>query len=367
MFILPSNPLYWLVALRMPDIGPVTFRRWLELFENNIDALFSASISDLQQRGFKAEEIALITSADWKSAEQDLFWLKQSECHLLTFQDKHYPELLRQVRSAPLVLFVKGNPDLLTKPQIAIVGSRHPTANGYETAMRFAKQLTSLGLVVTSGMALGIDAASHKGALSEGETIAVMGAGLKHIYPPANRKLAVQILDKGALVSEFLPDQLPQPKNFPVRNRVISGLSLGVLVVEAALRSGSLITAHDAINQGREVFAIPGSIHNPLARGCHYLLRQGAKLVETTHDILEELEGFKNMLSSAANVQPISSKVDNFENKQQQVYSQIGYETTALEAIIVRSGLTASEVSSILLSLELKGCARTVPGGYVRI
>ncbi len=364
MFIKPQNPLHWLAALHLPSIGPITFRRWLKLFPN-ITELFAASESDLQAVGFSSKEIRILKNPDWSAAEKDLNWLEASACHLLSFQDAHYPPLLREIYAAPLLLFVKGNLELLAKPQIAMVGSRTPTVMGCETAEQFAEQLAARGLVITSGMALGIDAASHRGALTMGSTIAVMGAGLQHIYPVSHRKLAEQIITNGAWVSEFSPSLLPQPRNFPLRNRVISGLSIGVLVVEAALRSGSLITARDALEQGREVFAIPGSIHNPLARGCHYLLKQGAKLVETADDIVEELGALASLFSPVADKNIILPKTHQLDEKSAKLLAQIGFETTAVDTIIVRSGLTPSKVSSILLSLELEGYVQATPGGYV--
>jgi DNA processing protein len=260
------------------------------------------------------------------------------------------------------VLYVRGDVGLLSKNQLAMVGSRHPTAMGVETAQQFAKQLAASGLVITSGLALGIDGASHRGALLTGKTIAVLGTGLGSIYPRTHQSLATEILEKGGtLVSEFPPASPPKAAHFPLRNRIISGLSLGVLVVEAAIRSGSLITARTALEQNREVFAIPGSIHNPLARGCHQLLRQGAKLVETVEDVLEEI----NLQITKTTKLPLKEPVD-LDPQLKRVLAQIGYEATAVDAIILRSELTASEVSSMLLSLELAGYVCNAPGGYVR-
>ena len=252
--------------------------------------------------------------------------------------------------------------------QLAIVGSRRATASGLQTAEEFAYHLAMSGLVITSGLALGIDGASHRGALNaNGHTIGVAGTGLNQLYPPANRKLAVEIMERqGAVISEFPLNTFPKAANFPRRNRIISGLSVGVLVVEAALKSGSLITVKHALEQGREVFAIPGSIHNPLARGCHHLIRQGAKLVETASDIQEELHGFASL--AARPEQPGSGAGAlkmSLENSK--IFEHIGYETTPIDMIILRSGLTAAEVSSILLKLELQGFVQSVTGGYIRV
>ncbi len=210
--------------------------------------------------------------------------------HLITLHDARYPTLLREIDDAPPMLFIQGDPTILNLPQIAIVGSRNPSASGRQTATDFAHFLASAGLAITSGLADGIDGAAHQGALeTKNSTLAVTGTGLDRVYPAKHRELAHRIAEQGALISELPPGTPPIPANFPRRNRIISGLSLGTLVVEAAQKSGSLITARLATEQGREVFAIPGSIHNPLARGCHALIRQGAKLVETAGDILEEL------------------------------------------------------------------------------
>lgn len=232
--------------------------------------------------------------ADWQGVEKDLRWLASPGCHMVHKTSRNYPPLLKEIHAAPFILFVQGNLARLADPQIAIVGSRNPTPVGCEIAAKFAYYFSNMGLTVTSGLALGIDGAAHKGALlGVASTIAVLGHGLDCIYPASHQELAGDILKaNGALVSEFPIGVSPLPSHFPRRNRIISGLTMGTLVVEAALKSGSLITAKLALEQGREVFAIPGSIHNPLAKGCHALIREGAKLVETTQDVLEELQGF---------------------------------------------------------------------------
>ena len=232
-----NNAIYWLAALRLPDVSSVKFRRWLNSFEN-IEMLFSANDRTLQQAGLKPKDIHVLKNPDWKSAEADFLWCEKNNCHLVTGEDEKYPVLLRETYGAPLLLFVRGDVDLLSQPQIAMVGSRNPTQSGSETAARFAGCFTKSGLIVTSGLALGIDAASHRGALKAGgKTLAVLGTGLKTIYPASHRKLAEEIAANGALISEFLPDVAPIAKNFPQRNQIISGLSLGVVVVEAALKS----------------------------------------------------------------------------------------------------------------------------------
>ncbi len=360
-----TNPLHWLALSRMPGIGSVTIRHWLDYFKT-IDALFSASTLDLQSAGLTKKQIFALEHLDWQTAEKDLRLIEEKQYAFLTFADEKYPALLREIYDAPLVLYLQGNIDLVMKPQLAIVGSRHPTITGVETARQFAEVLARAGWVVTSGLALGVDAASHRGALAAGgETIAVLGTGLQHIYPRSHQRLAEEIIARGVLVSEFPPDALPKAAHFPMRNRIISGLSLGVLVVEAAIKSGSLITARLALEQNREVFAIPGSIHNPLARGCHQLIRQGAKLVETAKDILDEI-GVLIPEVTLNSVEDKKQEAVDLDPKLQRVLAQIGYEVTAIDVIISRSGLTAGELSSMLLSLELEGYVHAVPGGYMR-
>jgi DNA processing protein len=358
-----ENLHYWLAAIRLHNIGPVKVHRWLTYF-SNLKNLFNASVADWQTAGLTCNEITALQNPAWRAVEKDFAWLQKSNHQIITQADAAYPMLLKELNDAPLLLFVQGAPETLAQPQLAIVGSRNPTATGRETAQQFAACLAQAGLTITSGLALGIDAASHQGALTAAaKTIAVTGCGLNYIYPNSHRALAEKIIASGAIVSEFPPDTPPTAKNFPRRNRIISGLSLGVLVVEAALKSGSLITARLAAEQNREVFAIPGSIHNPLARGCHLLIQQGAKLVEKAEDILIEL-GALYTASTSNLEQKISKNGVNLDQLQTSVLSQIGYEATSLDTIIMRSGLTASEVSSMLLVLELHDYVQTVSGGY---
>lgn len=311
-----------------------------------------------------------LSAPDWRGVEQDLAWLEQSGSHLLALDDLRYPPLLRQIPYPPPLLFVRGDSGCLRLPQLAIVGTRNPTPLGRETAHSFAAYLAGAGMVITSGLALGIDAAAHQGALSSGSrTIAVMGTSLDRVYPAKHRDLAHAIAEQGALVSEFPIGTSPAAGNFPQRNRLISGLALGVLVVEAAAQSGSLITARQAVEQGREVFAIPGSIHNPLAKGCHSLIRQGAKLVETAADILEELG---SLAAAGAETSTFSVEVSPAANPLDDDYRQllaaIGDEPAGVDSLVERCGLTAEVVSSMLLILELEGYVAAVPGGlYCRL
>ncbi|OAI49529.1 hypothetical protein AYO45_06990 [Gammaproteobacteria bacterium SCGC AG-212-F23] len=361
-----SNTHYLLALTHMPLVGPVKVRRWLEFF-STLENLFSASTTELRRAGLHRDEISLIKNPDWPAVEKDLAWIEESPYHfIVTQEDPYYPLLLREISGAPLVLYVSGNPEVLSLPQIAIVGSRNPSTAGMEIAYQFAECLAVSGFVMTSGLALGIDAACHRGALAvRQKTIAVLGSGLRHIYPDKHFSLAKEIQEQGALVSEFFPDTKAVAKHFPRRNRIISGLSLGVVVVEAAMHSGSLITARFASEQGREVFALPGSIHNPMARGCHHLIREGAKLVETATHIVEELRAFLDMFPGSLGGVGLKTSKKNLESPAFLDY--IGYEPTALDTLVFRSGLTASKVSSILLGLELEGYVRAVAGGYERI
>lgn len=357
---------YCLAILFMPHISTKKLLRWLTFF-SDLKTLFHAAVRELKLAGLSEKEMAAIKNPNWQAVEKELTWLKHSNHSILTFFDDAYPLLLKEISYPPLVLYVKGNIAALSSKQIAMVGSRHPTSLGMANAHQFAMSLVNAGWTITSGLALGIDAASHRGALvAKGLSIGVCATGLKHIYPRSHRALAQQMLDgNGALISEFTTDTLPHPQLFPRRNRIISGLSLGVLVVEAALQSGSILTAKHALDQGREVFAIPGSIHSPLAHGCHQLIQQGAKLVETIEDILEEFTLNHSFGTSNPAIDWAEQKLTVVEK---QILNHIDYEITPLDVILLRgSGLTASEVSSILLVLELKGLISSVPGGYLRI
>jgi DNA processing protein len=278
---------------------------------------------------------------------------------LLTLADEDYPPLLLQTADPPAVLYVRGRAELLRHPAIAIVGSRSPTAGGVSNAEAFAQALSEAGLTAISGLALGIDAAAHRGALrAVSSSVAVCGTGLDRVYPARNRELARQLAEQGALVSEFPLGTPPVASNFPRRNRIISGLSSGCLVVEAAIHSGSLITARQALDQGREVFAIPGSIHSPLAKGCHWLIKQGAKLVESAQDILEELG--QPVPQSQRGSEPAPLRLTD---EHQRVLAAMGFEPVDLDTLCARGGLTPDSASAMLLTLELEGTITRLPGG----
>ena len=356
---------HWLALLRAPGVGPATFIRLLDEF-GDVAALFGTGAPATLPKPLHD----YLKAPDWAAVDRDLAWAQAPGNRILRWGTAEYPSLLAEISDPPPLLFVHGDAALLQGPQLAIVGSRNPTAGGEETAHTFAAHLADVGLTITSGLAVGIDAASHRGTLAaKGTTIAVMGTGLDRVYPARHRDLAHEIAATGgALVSEFLLGTEPRPENFPRRNRIISGLSLGTLVVEAVPRSGSLTTARHALEQGREVFAIPGSIHNPLARGCHALIRQGAKLVETADDILEELGPLAASLSASAVIP--DQGPDNpgrVSASHAQLLDLMGFDPVSVDQLTSRSGLTAAEVSSMLLILELEGHVASQAGGrYVR-
>jgi DNA processing protein len=353
---------YWLKLLRAPGVGCKAFLRILESYTP--DKLFSQSQASLSALGLKQKSIDFIKSTPWNVIENDLNWLNQANNSLITIYDPLYPCQLKEINSPPPILFVRGNKELLSQPQISIVGSRNPSPLGKQTAIEFAQSLSQSGYTITSGLALGIDAASHQGALNVGgHTIAVAGTGLDRVYPARNKALATDIANTGALISEFPPGTAAKANHFPRRNRIISGLCVGLLVVEAAKQSGSLITARMALEDNREVFAIPGSIHTPLARGCNALIKQGAKLVENTQDIFDEL-GEYNQQPEKINKESFQSTLDL---EQQNLLNLIMFSPTSVDCLVQESGLSVEIISSILLMLELKGCIATAPGGYIRI
>lgn len=358
---------FWLALWRAPDIGPSRFIKLHQKFPK-LSGLFSADPEILNTLNLNSNLINYLANPDWTAVEKDLAWLQQSNNYMVTYLDNDYPALLKEISSKPPLLFLQGNKQLIQTPQLAIVGSRHPTIIGTENAYQFALHLAEQGLTITSGLALGIDAASHRGALANHKsTIAVLGTGLDTIYPKQHRFLANEIIQRGLLVSEFPLGTPVSAKNFPRRNRIISGLSLGVFVVEAASSSGSLITAQLALDQGRDVFAMPGSIHNPLSRGCHILLRQGAKLVETAADIIEEIGPLFSSFQLHKPDQTHSNFNSTLSRQSQILIDSIDFAATHIDLIVARSGLTASVVSSMLLHLELQGLVSAVPGGYIRL
>ncbi|PLX60845.1 DNA-processing protein DprA [Sedimenticola selenatireducens] len=356
---------YWLALLHTPGLGSRGINRLLGFSGGDPRPLFGAQHP--AHSGLRQESIAWLRGPDWDQVEQDLRWLEGDNRTLLTLRDARYPPLLREIADPPPLLFVQGNAATLEMAQLAIVGSRNPTPSGQQTALDFARFLADAGFAITSGLAAGIDGAAHRGALETmTPTLAVTGTGLDRVYPARHRDLAHRIAEQGALISELPPGTPPLPANFPRRNRIISGLSVGTLVVEAAQKSGSLITARLATEQGREVFAVPGSIHNPLARGCHALIRQGAKLVETAEDILEELSPLLGTLLKVPLEKPAAeaeSTPRRWDGEYQLLMAALDFDPTPVDLLIQRSGLTADAVSSMLLLLELEGFVSAAPGG----
>jgi DNA processing protein len=353
-----NNKLFFVALNRMQHVGPRTVARLLEHWPN-LQELFQLSERQMINAGLTEKLASTLSGFDWKQVDRDLQWQHSGEGHVLTWSDVHYPALLKEIHDPPLVLYVKGDLSCLNQTSVAMVGTRNPSPGGSETARRFAFELASHGLVITSGLALGIDAQAHQGCLEAGgKTIAVMGTGVDFIYPRRHIKLAEQIIGNGVLMSEFPLQSPPEAGHFPRRNRIISGLSSVTLVVEAAIKSGSLITARLALEQNRDVLAIPGSIHNPQARGCHYLLQQGAKLVTSSDDVLEEL-------GIAANGKTSETR-SVLAGTSGNLVKCIGFEITTIDQIQTRSGLTIENVVCELAELELQGVVMAVPGGYTR-
>jgi DNA processing protein len=361
----PSS--HWLALVRAPGIGPATARRLLARFGDPV-ALFAAGREGWDAAGLPAALQAGLQQPDWAGVERDLAWLGAGNRHLIPWTDERYPALLREIAQPPIALFCHGDPTLLAQRQLAIVGARAVSPQGAETAEGFAAELTRCGLLVTSGLALGVDAAAHRGALAAGgATVAVCGTGLDRVFPRRHRELAHEIAARGVLVSEFPTGTPPLAENFPRRNRILSGLALGVLVVEAAPQSGSLITARLAAEQGREVFAIPGSIHSPMARGPHALIRNGAKLTESVHDILEELAAQLGETFAAPGARATAS-APPLDPQRQQVLEAVGFEPTTFDRLVERLAMPVDALCSALLALELDGRIATAPGGaYQRL
>ena len=360
-----TDNLKYLLALRLAEgIGDISAHRLLQHF-GSVAAVFAADSSRLRQAGLAAKKIEALRQVDFDRVEEVRSWQDTPDRHIIDLSSSFYPPLLAQLANPPLLLFVLGQLDCLQSPQIAIVGSRSPSEPGKRNAFEFAAALAETGITITSGMALGIDGAAHRGALAkQGYTVAVTGTGLNRVYPASHRELAYAIAEHGALVSECLPDEGVARASFPRRNRIIAGLSLGTLVVEAAARSGSLITAICATEAGREVFAIPGSIHSPLSKGCHQLIRQGAKLVESCEDIVEEISPGR-VASSAHSLAKDSSR-ETLDEADAAFLQFIDYEVTPLDTIIARSQLTVEAVTNKLLLLELQGWIINSVGGYLR-
>lgn len=355
----PDDLATWLRLLRTPGVGRESARRLLAAC-GSPDAVFTARPATLRELVSTAVATALATppAAHAQQLAATQAWLAAGPTHhVLTLGDAAYPAALLETADPPLLLYAQGRVELLCAPALAIVGSRSPTPQGKDNARAFAQHLSRAGVTIVSGMALGIDGAAHEGGLDgHGSTIAVVGTGLDRIYPARHRALAHRIAKEGLLLSEFELGTPPLPEHFPQRNRLIAGLARGTLVVEAALQSGSLITARQALEAGREVFAIPGSIHSPQSRGCHALIKQGAKLVDSADDILGEL----NWSAASPAPSPTHAVPGSDDDP---LLAALGHDPVTLDALLARTGESAATLSARLLELELDGHVARLPGG----
>lgn len=356
----------WLALEAIPGLGPETARKLLEAYPDPA-AIFHAGRARLAPLVGDQIAAAIGQGIRPEQHQSTLDWLAAPENHFIPITNPAYPDQLRTLPGAPPWLYLKGEPAWLARPMLAIVGSRNATPQGLRDAQAFAQLLAEAGFVIVSGLAEGIDAAAHEGALLAGGTLAVVGTGLDRVYPAKHRDLAHRIAAQGALVSEFPLGTPPKAGHFPRRNRIISGLSLGVLVVEAALNSGSLITARLAGDQGREVFALPGSIHSALSKGCHLLIKQGAKLVESATDILEELRCILPATDIPQTDRAFGAQGEE-PGEDDSLLALLGPEPIGLDELLARSGLTVDGLSAMLLTHELEGRIAALPGGrYQRI
>jgi len=340
---------HWLRALSRTSLTP----------EQLLSSSNSAHAADIDKLKAQISETLVDAAKAWKQ--------KNAEHHIISYCSKWYPNALKQLDSPPLVLFVTGNPERLCQPQIAVVGSRRASVQGKQIAKDLAGALSMSGIVITSGLAMGIDSAAHNGGLAgQGKTIAVMGTGPDKVYPAKNSPLFESIVtNDGACVTEFFPGQGPKPWHFPRRNRIIAALALGTLVVEAKIKSGTLITANLAADLGREVFAVPGNIYHAYAEGCHWLIQQGAKLVTNVDDIIEEIDIEPKQLSIDVGVENEKSEVNSLATDK--LLASVDYDITAIDVIAQRNAVTVSDVMASLLEYELRGLVAAVPGGYIKL
>lgn len=363
-----SNLTDWLALYLTPGLGIKTWHKLRSAFDQP-DRIFTASATELRKMvpWLSAKIINSINKEKLRQQAQiELDRADKTETKIISINCRGYPELLQHIHEPPPFLYIKGDPDLLNSNCLGIVGARASTTYGQRVAHSMAKQLSSLGLTITSGMALGIDAAAHKGALEAGgSTIAVLGCGLDVIYPRQNNKLYHQIAKEGAVVSEYPFGTQPEPFRFPARNRIISGLSLGLLVVEAARKSGSLITAHLAMEQGREVFAVPGQVDSFKSEGTHGLLKNGAKLVHTVDDILEELAPMVHWQENEQDQE--KRKAPELNQEEQALFNCLDTYPQNIDSLMEKSGLAADTVQQVLLTLELKNLIISLPGSQYQL
>ena len=356
------GPANWLQLTLTPGLGNSSIRGMLRQF-GLPQAILARKHTELAVFAAPAALEAMRSDAVQRAVAHALEWLAQPGNRLITLADESYPGMLLEIPDPPPVLYARGRAELLQRPALAIVGSRNATAQGTANAESFARSLSDAGLTIVSGLALGIDGAAHRGGLAgAASTIAVLGTGLDVVYPRRNAELAAEIAGRGLLISEFALGSGAVAHNFPRRNRLISGLAQGCLVVEAALSSGSLITARAAADQGREVFAVPGSIHSPLSKGCHALIKSGAKLVESAEDVLAELAGFRASGYASTTTQT-SAAASAPSPAASGLLEHMGHDPVDVDSLCTRAGMSAEQVSSELLRLELAGRVTALPGG----
>ena len=373
---MPISPTQALLRLVLAGGRITPRRRLLARFDGNAEAALHAGPGEWTEAGLSEAQAAALQKPSAGRAAEDraLHWLECPGHHLVGWADADYPPLLREIASPPLALFVDGEPGRLWHPQLAIVGSRAATAGGRENARRFAGEIAAAGFAITSGLAEGIDAAAHAGALDaiDGLTLAIVGTGPERAYPVVHAELRDAIAQRGAIISEHPPGTPPLRRHFPARNRLVAGLTLGTLVIEAAERSGALISARMAADAGREVLALPGSIHNPMARGCHRLIRDGAQLVETPAEVLEVLIRACPSLSETlharldAPIHPVQAEGPEPPADHQTLWSALGHDPIPMDGLVARTGLTVAELSPMLLALELQGRLAVEHGRYTR-
>jgi DNA processing protein len=351
----------WLQLTLTPGLGAAAVRAMLRQF-GLPQSILQRKRSELAAFVSPEALAALDSTSVQDAVARALQWADAPGHHVITLADECYPRLLLEIADPPPLLYATGLLELLQRPALAVVGSRNATAQGERNAESFAQALSDSGFTIVSGLALGIDTAAHRGGLAgRGSTVAVLGTGIDILYPRRNAQLAEQIATRGLLLSEFPLGTAPAASNFPRRNRLISGLTQGCLVVEAALASGSLITARAAAEQGREVFALPGSIHSPLSKGCHALIKTGAKLAESAEDILAELGGFRQSGFASTTTDPVSTQAGG-------LLQHMGHDPVDVDSLCTRAGMSAEQVSSELLRLELDGRITSLPGGlYQRL
>ncbi|MBA4697199.1 MAG: DNA-protecting protein DprA [Legionella sp.] len=371
-----GNFIYFIALNKIPSIGPRTVMKLLQRWPS-LEKMFQLSCEQLEKAGVPAKTAYLIKQFDWKTIETELAWQESApNRYILTWEDARYPSLLKEIANPPIVLYAEGNIDAFLRPTLSIIGSRRPSMEGAEIAYRFALDLASNGLSIVSGLALGVDAKAHAGAVdAEGSTLAVLGSGIDCIYPRQHLALADRIREKGLILSEFPVKTSPKPRHFPYRNRIISGLSVAILVVEAAIKSGSLITARLALEHNRDVLAVPGSILNPQSQGCHYLVQEGAKLVTSSQEVLDELNlAHRCMhvslptqrLETAKAIQDPFKSTRVLASDREDLVKFIDFKLTTLDQMLEKSGLNLDTITSNLALLEIEGIVKAIPGGYVR-